>query len=687
MTHQAHDTLAAPTAERTIRPTVGARVVTGVTDPAPAAPRTRRAGFAATSALLATLSTYAVLAVGLLPVLVVLALLVLLLVAVPTAGGLSRRVALNGSLLIGWAQVLWWVRWPVPVNHGAAILAATTGCLVLLLHRAKAGAARSLVPRARPGDVLIASAGLAATVAMSPWAFAGSSRRALTLMLPGADNYAHFHMFATIRTYGAVTTSLPSPDGRGWGFDEYPQGFHALAATLSELVQPQLRPGVALPLAYVHAVSLVVLLGVVTLVAAIVSLPGVRNRPSIALPVVTITLTAFLWKPGQDVLADGFANFWLAATAAASALLIGMASRCRLSVPESVAVVGLIVLVAHAWAPMVVIAGPAALAVLSPLRPFRGHADPRRRAAVVAVTVLGALGVLEAVVALFTHVDVGTLVTAIGGVHGANPLPPFVLLIAGAVACWRAPKALRRHGQEDAGARVKWVALALLAGFGLGAVLLAAQFDTIGTSSYYFLKFFLGFDLILAAVVPALWATVLANAGRISSRRWVGVLTCLAMTAAASQAFGRFPAAKPPLSAEGRDGTASVGRPFDAARIADGILAAAASSTSTGSVTEDYVAIGPDRAAQAFYPDGWYHGVLASLTAGARQRLDYLRVRVDTVNEAVPVVRRLLERRPEVHVIVAARYARALRTGLRSTNLQARVRSWDQPPLDEAVNR
>ena len=631
--------------------------------------------------LVAATVVYGVLVLGLLPGPVVLVVLALLLVTVPTATGLSRRLAVNGSLLIGWTQVLWWVHWPLPVDHGAAIAAVAVGCTVPVLARRRRSPGVRLLPGLRTTDLLPPLGAVAAAVTMWSWAFAGSSRRALTMMLPGADNYAHFHMFATIRTHGAVTTSLPAaPDGGGWGFDEYPQGFHALAATLSELVQPHLGPGTAMPLAYAHAVSLVVVLGVITLVAAIVSLPGVSTRPEVAIPAVTLTLTAYLWKPGQDVLADGFANFWLAAAAVATALLLGLAPSRRVSVPETAAVVGLVLLVAHAWAPTAVIAGPAALAVLSPWRHTLRRGGGRRLAVVLVVSVLGALGVLKAVVALLTQVDVGTLVTAIGGVHGANPLPPFVLLVVGLGVCSRAPRVLRRHGEEDAAGRLRWVALAILAGFGLGAVLLVAQFDTIGTSSYYFLKFFIGYDLVLAAVVPALCAMLVAYIGPTSSRRWVGVVACVAITAAATQAFGRFPAGNAPLSTDGRDGTASVGRPFDAARIADGILTAAASSTSSRSVTEDYVAIGPDRAAEAFYPDGWYHGVLASLTAHVRKRLDYFRVRVDTVEEAVPVVHKLLEKEPGVTVVVAPENVVELRDGLGSAQLRDRVRSWDQSP-------
>jgi hypothetical protein len=638
-------------------------------------PRTLPVGLAVTAAGLAVVASYVVLAVGVLPLPVILAALAVLLVVVPTAGGLSRRVALNGSLLIGWAQVLWWVRWPVALDHGAVVVAGAVGFALVMLGRPGRDRA-SVVPKVRPVDSLLLLAGIAATTAMSSWAFAGSSRRALTMMLPGADNYAHFHMFATIRTYGAVTTAAPSPGGKGWAFDEYPQGFHALAATLSELLQPHLSRGVDMPLAYSRAVSLVVVLAVLTMTAAVISLPGLCDRPLVAAPVVALTCTAYLWKPGQQVLADGVANFRLAAAATATALLLGLGRRGRPGVAEAAAVGGLVMLVANAWAPMTLIAAPALPALLSPLR-RTGHRLGRRRTLLVAgVLVVAALGVLKALVGLVMQIPVGNLVSAAGGVHGANPLPPLLLLVVGLLVCVAAPRRLRGQGAPELASRVRWTGLALVAGVVLATGLLVAQLQTVGTSSYYFVKLYLGFFLVLAAVVPAICGLLAARWRTVVRRPAVAVALSLLLTIAATQAFGRFPSDRPPLSTVGLAGTASVGPPFDAARIADGIMRAVDGSSSRASLSEDYVAIGRDRAAQPFYPDGWYHGMLASLTAQNVQRLDYLRMKVDTVPEAVPVVRRLLQENPGATVVVAPDNLAQLRQGLHSQALQARVRSW-----------
>jgi hypothetical protein len=232
--------------------------------------------------------------------------------------------------------------------------------------------------------------------------------------------------------------------------------------------------------------------------------------------------------------------------------------------------------------------------------------------------------------------------------------------------------------------------VALGAGLALGTLLLVRQLQTVGTSSYYFLKLYLGFFLVLAAVVPALAGLLLVRSragGWLAGRRPLAIGLCVASVLAATQAFGRFPAATSPLSTVGLPGTASVGAPFSAARIADGIGRAVASSTPGSALHEDYVAVGRDRAAQAFYPDGWYHAMLASLTATGKRRLDYLRVRVDTVDEAVPVVRRLLRDHPGLTVVVAPDDLVGLRAGLGSAALAVRVRSWAEPPSGQGGAR
>jgi hypothetical protein len=149
----------------------------------------------------------------------------------------------------------------------------------------------------------------------------------------------------------------------------------------------------------------------------------------------------------------------------------------------------------------------------------------------------------------------------------------------------------------------------------------------------------------------------------------------LVATLLASQAFGRLPGHPVPLFDADRDGTASVAAPFSADRIAAGVIAAAKSSEGTDSFRRDYLAIGPDRAAQAFYPDGWYHGILASLSADTKVRLDVLREPVDDVSDAAPVARRLLEDHPDVVLVVDPRYVDPLREAL-GTELSERVTGW-----------
>jgi hypothetical protein len=613
-----------------------------------------------------------------------LTVLGLLVMAVPTSPELARRIVLNVSLLVGWAQVLWWWRWPFAVDHAAVVLAVAAGALVTWVVGGRQPRRRlaALVPRPRVVDLLVPFGGILALVTMWRWAFPASARRALVALLPGADNYAHFHMFSTIREYGAVTISAgPAPDGAPWGFDEYPQGFHALAATLSELMRPHLSVGPQLLTAYTQAVATVIVLGVVAVTAAIVSLPGLRDRVGIAVPVVVVSWTAFLWEPGQNLLADGFANFWLAAVAAGCALLLGLAPQRRLAFPEIAAIGGLLVAVAHAWAPLIVLAGPAVFVVLHPLpEAFSGRAYRQRLVVGLGVLLVAAAGVLKALVGLFADVHVEDLVTSWGGIHGSNPAPVFLLMVTGIYLCLASSALVRRRGgPEDAVAvagRARVLVLTPVAGLLLGTVLFVAQLRTIGTSSYYFLKFFMGYELVLAVLVPALAGVALAGVGSRVPRRLPAVLVTVLVTVLASQAFGRFPRQPAPLFDSGREGTAMMRAPFSPSRIADGIIAAAAGTTSRQGTYRDYLAVGRDRAAQPFYPDGWYHGVLASLSTRVQLRIDLQRHSVHGIAEAVPVARRLMRTDRRVVVVVDPRVLGPLRNGLGEPGLAARVVPW-----------
>jgi hypothetical protein len=632
----------------------------------------------------ATAVFYVVLANGLLPAWLTVALGATLLGTVPTARSFARRIALNAAIVVGWSQVLWWVEWPFQLNHGALIAALAAGFLTARVVEAadRRTAALSLLPRLRPVDALIPVSALVGTAALWNWVKASTPQRALEALVPGADNYAHFHMFSTLRAYGATTTALgSSPDGSGWGFDEYPQGFHSLTATLSELVRPGLVPGPDALVAYVHAVALVVVLALAMVTAATVSMPGVRNRPEIAVPAVVLTWTAFLWEPGQNLIADGFANFELAAAAGGTALLLAVNRGRNLRTIELAAVGGLLMFVAHAWAPLVVIAAPAALAVLypwrTPLRAVRHRAD---LLAPVIVVVACALGTIKAFITLFTHVPVSKVVNPPpGGIHSTSAMPTFVMILVAVFLCSRYAAWVVSAGrleEVDVARRIRLLALSPLLGVLSAAILFTAQLKTVGTTSYYFWKYLVGFELILAVFVPALVATVLAGmVGRLPRKSWT-VAGTVVVAALATQVYGHLPRSDAALFAKRHPGTAAMAAPYSADRVAHGVLAAVNASTHEQAFGREYVPIGADRAAEAFYPDGWYHGILPSLTRDVERRVVTLRHRAATVEEAAPLVRRLLVEYPDVEVMVDPAYAPALRDRLGNEDLARRVISW-----------
>jgi hypothetical protein len=622
---------------------------------------------------------YVALAKGLLPGSVALVLAVVLLLALPTSAELARRVALNGALLVGWVPVLWWWHWPVAVDHAALVLGASLGALVGWVVAAEhpMGRLQGLVPRVRAADWLLPVSGLAALAALWRWAWAGTPQQALEAMLPGADNYAHFHMFSIIRASGAVATAAgPPSDGPGWAFDEYPQNFHALVASVSELTSPHLRPGPDVLPAYAHGVVLVCVLAVVLLTAAILSVPRLNARPMVAFPLVVVTWTAFLWEPGQNMLADGFANFWWASAAVGLALVLALSQERPLAVPTVASVAGLMVFVANAWAPLLVIAAPAVLLLVTPLRATLTNRELRPRLWVgAALFLLAGLGVLKAAVLLLSHVDAKTLVSAIGGVHGSQPWTPLVLVLVGVYVCVTAPSWVTRCGASAevvaTAQRARLLVAAPIIGFAGSMLLLFAQLRTIGTSSYYFLKFFMGFELILAVFVPAVCGLLLTAGPPLSRARWLRVTVGLTAAALATQTFGHFPRERPALLDAHHSGTAVVGPPYSARRMATGILKAVDATSSSASFRVDYVAIGPQRGAQAFYPDGWFHGALASLTRDGWYRLAVLRTRVVTPHDAADPVRRLLTSHRDLRVMVAPE--------LNSPELARRVVGWDQP--------
>jgi hypothetical protein len=268
----------------------------------------------------------------------------------------------------------------------------------------------------------------------------------------------------------------------------------------------------------------------------------------------------------------------------------------------------------------------------------------------------------------------------VGGIHGTGPFPVFLLLVIAAYVLLVGPSLVERSGSHTpamlaVARRARLLALTPLAGTGVLIVLFVAQLRTLGTSGYYFVKFFMGLELVLAAIVPAVCAVLVVWVLPSRLRRAQGLLLTAAATLLATQAFG-LTVTPVPLLDPSNPGTATMQPPFSTARVASGILSAARASDTSTSFDRDYLAIGPDRAGRAFYPDGWYHGIYASLSSRTMSRLNILTVPTTTVREAAPAARQVLRRNPRLVLIVDPRFLASLRNQMGSPDLARRIAPW-----------
>ncbi len=608
----------------------------------------------------AALGSYLLVASGLLGGVPALLLLVGVLVLVPSHRLLARRLSVNTALVLGWTQVLWWVEWPVRVNHAGVVIGLGVATAVAAGLR---GAV--LAPSASRSEVMfLLGAPLAAAAAVSRWLLADTPRQALEQLVPGVDNWAHFAMFQSLRSYGAVPEVLgASPDGSVWGYASYPKGFHTVVATMTEMFAPGLDGGIeALP-AYLRGEAIVVVLGVLLVTASLLSLRGLRERPMVTLPAVVLMCSALLWEPGQKVFADGFVSFWLGAVAAGAALLVAVA-RSRPTLIDVAAVSGLIVLVCHCWLPLAVFVAPAGLLVLVP---FLGAGWSRRRS-VVALLLLtaGAIGSLKAVLMLFATVSVGSLVGQDGGYNAPALLPVLILMLSGCYALVALGPAQSRRGGEALLPRWQRLLLLLtpLAGLVMLGTLFVVQVQRQGETTYYFVKLLLGYELVLAVLVPAVVAVLVVTLLPPGGRRLPRVATSVLLSLAATVSFGVVTPAQAKLFDTSDGGTASLVPPYSRTGLAEGVLAAVGESTDRASVTTVYVALGPGNAGLLFYPDVWFHAVHASVTTLVMARMEPMRLGVSTPEEAARVVSTMLEKEPDLVFLVPERDAAAVRDGL-----------------------
>jgi hypothetical protein len=360
--------------------------------------------------------------------------------------------------------------------------------------------------------------------------------------------------------------------------------------------------------------------------------------------------------------------------------VLSLPSKSARAFPTTIAVAGLLVAVAHTWTLLLIPASPAAaLVLLGPFGRKATRAENKRLAMCLVIFAVAGLACLKAAIMLLTTVDVSFLVSAFGGLNGTSPYPLFVLIIVSIYLCFSSPAWFDRRGIVDGRRTAQRIRLAVACpalGVTLGAVIFVAQMRTLGTTSYYLLKYLMGVELILALLVAAVAAFLV---GSVTQRRAApqSMAAAVCATLAASQFFGVIPGRTGLLLSETDDGTASVASPYDRAAMAEGIVRAAGSRPEGPSFGRDYFAVGPGRAAEAFYTDGWFHAVDASLSNAVMDRVNLLRVSVDDQDGATAALRLLLAHEGKPEVVVAPRELVRLRRSLPDGAPSSRVVSWN----------
>lgn len=467
-------------------------------------------------------------------------------VVAPTGASLSRRIFMNLVIAMGLVPLSWWLpEQLIAIDHATLALAAASGLVAAWVFASPLSWHRvgRLIPTVKGIDAIPITG--AVLSALSLWTMLRVSKAddALTLLLTHWDYQSHFNIYEMVRTHGAVIPVIPrTSSGETWGFAEYPQGFHAVVATLSELQRPH---ATSLDLELVSFLNLQALVAVMTLtmvLAGLCSLSSIRRRATLAAPIIAVTAAVWIYGLGTIPLYEGFSNFYLACgMAVAAAILLAMFAQ-RMPMVGMAALAAAITGVFSNWMVLATFfAVPLVLVLLQWARNFR-------RASANYWVSIGCWGTVAMVGALLPLMQAGPVLAKPGDVVKAagGILPPdvglsvasiiLVLLLGVATAGKASPS--RRFGPF--GSTSAAIALGTLLPLAVCVWLALSQIRTNGQVAYYFYKYLVAL-VLFAWPVAVIAVGALMDLHRVSlgsgPRMRVKVGLCL-LAASATQVFG-----------------------------------------------------------------------------------------------------------------------------------------------------
>lgn len=468
------------------------------------------------------------------PVPWLLVLAVVLVLVTPTSTSYSRRILLNGAVLLGWLPLVWWLPLPLGADRVAIAMALLAGgAAVAIALRARSGLG-AVLPRPRLVDAIPVAAAALATWVHLPLLRPRGDTQALQLLLnSGWDHVAHYYMVRLVAGSGSVPATFgEAPDGGANVAATYPKHFHTLVDGVIGLLGSPSGVAAVTPSHYLVAVVVVIILSVTVLAAGVAQLPWLRARARLAWPLAGLAVCGLLFGPGTQAIAAGYPNFIFGCIAAAICSFIAVGMSRAVQPVHAVALAGMIVAAAHSWLPLVPLGALAALAII---RPLRRRWVSTRPAVIVTVAAIGStvVGVVTALVIVAPDLQSSTVL--IGDAERFDP--GLIAVVLGFDVAAMVVLLLQRRGAASSATRAAVVGMIGLVAIAMLVVVGYQQVRDTGHLLYYFTKLSTGAILIVTCTL-VIQAAALARRSRAPRSRPVAVLSAVVLGGLSLQIWG-----------------------------------------------------------------------------------------------------------------------------------------------------
>lgn len=472
--------------------------------------------------------------------LVVLAGMIML---TPVARSFSLRILLGIIGLAGISPFLWWVKADLLfTDRGTILLALAAGvlCGSAGAVAARGSSLRRLLPEFRSMDVLPLLAGAASTWIVHNYLFSRSLESTLFLLTRSWDFVPHFNMFSMIRNHGSVIAVLPPAfDGSAWTASSYPQGYHALLASLAEIsMGSEAMDSTGEATLFLKLVGVGSILGTVLVVSALTALPVFRRRLAVTVPLAALACTAWVVGPGAIPVFNAFPNFGLAVALCIAVIALVHLRTLLHPLVSSAALVLAVVGVAHGWILLLVLCLPAVIVYAAYLLSHRRDWRWPELTAQVLIIAIGFAGVLAAAWQL-RKLSAGEVLNTDGGMSEADPGHTLIFVMANVVVVWalaasRGTRSRTMQRAEHSG----WLLATPLYAAVLLIALAVFQLASADEITYYFHKSMLAVELVaVACAVIGAAELLLPRIRAVSDRRMVTAASVVA-TLCATHFFG-----------------------------------------------------------------------------------------------------------------------------------------------------